>query len=63
MTTTTTDPIPVGIEEIEAARALLFDGPGGPIATRTPLILSDPLSNQLGCRVWLKLENLQKTGS
>ncbi len=27
------------------------------------MIPSDPLSHQLGCRVWLKLENLQKTGS
>lgn len=63
MNSLTTASIPVGIAEIEAARALLFDGLNGPIATRTPLILSDPLSNQLGCRVWLKLENLQKTGS
>lgn len=63
MTEKSANQIPIGLEEIERARALLFDGPGGPIATRTPLIPSDPLSNQLGCRVWLKLENLQKTGS
>lgn len=55
--------IPIGLDAIERARTLLFDGPDGPVATRTPLIPSDPLSNQLGCRVWLKLENLQKTGS
>lgn len=55
--------IPIGIAEIERARALLFDGDGGPVAIRTPIIPSDPLSAQLGCRVWLKLENLQKTGS
>jgi threonine dehydratase len=55
--------IPVDLVAIEAAQHLLFHGPSGPVATRTPLISSDPLSNQLGCRVWLKLENLQKTGS
>jgi threonine dehydratase len=55
--------IPVGLDAIERARALLFGGAEGPIATRTPQVLSDPLSRQLGCRVWLKLENLQKTGS
>ncbi len=55
--------IPIGLDDIERARALLFDGPNGPIAIRTPLVPSDPLSSQLGCRVWLKLENLQKTGS
>lgn len=55
--------IPIDLADIEHARALLFDAPGGPVAIRTPLIPSDPLSSQLGCRVWLKLENLQKTGS
>ncbi len=63
MTETVVNDIPVDLDDIESARALLFDGPDGAIATRTPLIPSDPLSNQLGCRVWLKLENLQKTGS
>jgi threonine dehydratase len=63
MSETTLTAIPVGLANIEKAHHLLFNGPDGPIATRTPLILSDPLSNQLGCRVWLKLENLQKTGS
>ena len=55
--------IPVDLQAIEAARTLLFNGPNGPIVTRTPLVLSSPLSDQLGCRVWLKLETLQKTGS
>ena len=55
--------IPIGLAEIERARAQLFDDPKGPVAIRTPLAPSDPLSSQLGCRVWLKLENLQKTGS
>lgn len=59
---TATD-LPVDLKTIEAARDLLFHRPNGPIATRTPLVPSDPLSNQLDCRVWLKLENLQKTGS
>jgi len=63
MTETTKMGIPVDLAAIETARDLLFHGSGGPIATRTPLVPSDPLSNQLGCRVWLKLENLQKTGS
>jgi threonine dehydratase len=63
MMDTLSDQIPIGLDEIERARAILFDGPAGPIAIRTPLIPSEPLSSQLGCRVWLKLENLQKTGS
>lgn len=63
MTEAAVQEIPIGLDSIEAARDLLFHGPNGPVATRTPLIPSDPLSNQLGCRVWLKLENLQKTGS
>lgn len=29
----------------------------------TPLILSEPLSRELGCRVWLKLESQQPTGA
>ncbi|MCA9860539.1 MAG: pyridoxal-phosphate dependent enzyme [Thermomicrobiales bacterium] len=63
MMETTQTEIPIGLSEIEQARELLANGPNGSIATRTPLIPSDPLSSQLGCRVWLKLENLQKTGS
>lgn len=58
---------PVGLTEIRAAQRLLSgsagDLSGRPIAIRTPLVFSEPLSHQLGCRVWLKLENLQRTGS
>jgi threonine dehydratase len=61
--------VPIGIEDLERARALLegaaefLPGRRERVAYRTPLVFSDPLSKQLGCRVWLKLENLQKTGS
>lgn len=34
-----------------------------PYLTRTPLMRSTLLSTQLGCEVWLKLENRQYTGS
>jgi len=34
-----------------------------PIARRTPLVFSAPLSERAGFEVWLKLENLQITGS
>ncbi len=58
---------PVGLAEIRAAQRLLGgsagDLPAGPVAIRTPLVFSEPLTHQLGCRVWLKLENLQRTGS
>src|SRR5258708_17577297 len=30
---------------------------------RTPVIRSEPVSTQSGCRLWLKAENLQRTGS
>ncbi|CAN5558330.1 hypothetical protein BH23CHL5_BH23CHL5_00130 [soil metagenome] len=61
--------IPVGIEDLHRARSLLagkedfLPGRRAAVALRTPLVLSDPLTRQLGCNVWLKLENLQKTGS
>src|SRR5512136_876846 len=35
----------------------------GPYVTRTPLLRSVLLSAQLGCDMWLKLENRQHTGS
>ena len=45
--------IPIGIAEIEEAqRVLQSENP--PVALRTPLVFSDVLSRQLGCRVWLK---------
>lgn len=34
-----------------------------PVARRTPLITSDALTERVGARVYLKLENLQETGS
>lgn len=60
---------PVGLPEIEAARRLLSGESGTPLAhlgqlaLHTPLIYCESLSQQLNCRVWLKLENLQRTGS
>jgi threonine dehydratase len=33
------------------------------VAIRTPLLRCEPLSEECGCEVWLKPENLQKTGS
>jgi threonine dehydratase len=61
--------IPIGIAEISSAQALLsgrqefLPGRRQQVALRTPLIFSAPLTRQLGCNVWLKLENLQNTGS
>jgi threonine dehydratase len=48
----------VGLADIEAARALL-DG----IARTTPLEGSRALADRVGGPVWLKCENLQRTGS
>jgi threonine dehydratase len=48
----------VGLPEIQAARVLL-DG----IARTTPMEGSRALSEQVGGPVWLKCENLQRTGS
>ncbi len=47
-----------GIAQLEAARARL-----GPVAKPTPLMRSATLERMLGAEVWLKPENLQKTGS
>lgn len=61
--------IAIGIDEINAAAALLhgradyLPGKREPIILRTPLLFAETLSRALGCRVWLKLESLQKTGS
>ena len=46
------------LEDIEEARALLR----GRIH-RTPLLTSRSIGERAGCSVWLKAENLQKTGS
>lgn len=48
----------IGLAEIEAARRLL-DG----VARMTPLEGSRALADQVGGPVWLKCENLQRTGS
>jgi threonine dehydratase len=48
----------VGLADVQAARALL-DG----VARTTPLEGSRALSEQVGGPVWLKCENLQRTGS
>ncbi len=51
-------PDPVGLADIEAARDLLGD-----VAIRTPMEGSRLLSQLAGGPVWLKCENLQRTGS
>ncbi|WP_228001995.1 threonine ammonia-lyase [Nocardia australiensis] len=48
----------VGLERIEAAAELL-----GPVIRRTPVVASRVLSERTGHEVWLKCENLQRTGS
>ena len=61
--------LPIGIREIEEAQRLLngelssVEGTIKRVAHHTPLVFSEVLSRQLHCQVWLKLENLQKTGS
>ncbi|PXX56482.1 threonine dehydratase [Nocardia tenerifensis] len=48
----------VGIEQIEAAAQLL-----APVIRKTPIVASRVLSERAGTEVWLKCENLQRTGS
>ena len=55
---TPSTPLPVGIEDVKAARALL-DG----VIRDTPVQGSRPLSDRVGGPVWLKCENLQRAGS
>ena len=55
---TPAEPPLVGLADVRAARALL-DG----VARTTPLEGSRALSEQVGGPVWLKCENLQRTGS
>lgn len=52
------EPPPVGIDEIRAARDLLTG-----VITETPVAGSRALSELAGGPVWLKCENLQRTGS
>ncbi|MBH00178.1 MAG: pyridoxal-5'-phosphate-dependent protein [Solibacterales bacterium] len=49
---------PITSKDIEVARDRLSK-----YLRPTPLILSESLSHDLGCRVWLKLESQQPTGS
>jgi threonine dehydratase len=62
-------PIETTIDDIREAHAILsgdadyLPGRREQIALRTPLIFADTFSRAFGCRVWLKLESLQKTGS
>ncbi len=46
------------MSRIEAAARLL-----APVIRRTPLLASRVLSERTGAEVWLKCENLQRTGS
>jgi len=48
----------LGIDDINKAQKRI-EG----IAYRTPLVYSDYFSKEIGCQVYLKLENLQKTGA
>ncbi|MGK8508345.1 threonine ammonia-lyase [Nocardia asiatica] len=48
----------VDMSRIEAAERLL-----APVIRRTPLVASRVLSERVGAEVWLKCENLQRTGS
>jgi len=48
----------VGLEQLRAAQQLLAG-----VARRTPLEGSRPLTDRVGGPVWLKCENLQRTGS
>ncbi|WP_435593582.1 threonine ammonia-lyase [Nocardia sp. bgisy118] len=48
----------IGLERVESAAALL-----APVIRRTPVVASRVLSERAGADVWLKCENLQRTGS
>ncbi len=48
----------LGLDRIEAAAAAL-----APVIRRTPVVASRVLSERAGTEVWLKCENLQRTGS
>ena len=54
----TTIPSPVAADDVVAARELLSD-----VISPTPLLYSRVLSEQIGGPVYLKCENLQRTGS
>ena len=50
--------VSIGLEEIEAARAAV-----DAVGARTPVFESRLLSERTGASVWVKAENLQRTGS
>src|SRR3990167_9455618 len=52
------NPLSVGLAEIEKARLFLAD-----ILSPTPLLRNPWLSEEYGCDVYLKLENMQPIGS
>ena len=52
------NPSPLTLERLEAARALVEGA-----VHRTPLLSSRTLSDRVGAPVYLKCENLQKTGA
>ena len=52
------DSLPVSFDDVKAARSLL-EG----VIRDTPVQGSRPLSERVGGPVWLKCENLQRTGS
>jgi threonine dehydratase len=51
-------PLPVTVDDIVAARARIAGA-----VVRTPTLVSQTLSNMLGCTVYLKFENLQFTAA
>jgi threonine dehydratase len=50
---------PPQFEDIQEAAQLIKE----PVIYKTPLVFSESLSQELGCEIYLKLENLQKTGA
>jgi threonine dehydratase len=48
----------ISVQDIERVRATL-----PPNIVRTPTLINEPISEQIGCELFLKLENLQITGS
>lgn len=55
---TSTDSLPVSIEDVRAAHARIRDS-----VVRTPTLISKTLSNLVGATVYLKFENLQFTAA
>ncbi len=48
----------ITIDDIKAAQQVLAS-----VTVNTPLLFSDRLSQDVGCRVWIKAENTQRAGS